>query len=310
MNLRKRCIATDALVFIVSLLSATLACAAQIAGTVTHLSGPLLAKKADGTIKVLSQKSTVEEGDTLISEKNTYARIKFTDHSEITLRPNTQLKIENFSFEEGKQEKDSASFNLVKGGLRAVTGAIGKRSRERFGLNTPTATIGIRGTIFIAEYIPPPQPAATAESASASASMSAAASATYRFAGLAAASPDLFMPGQWTATDEPRTAAPLAVVPIRVAQISGSSFQQAQSRAPGLYVQVLDGMINLSNGGGSQNFGAGQFGFTPSFNQLPLILPSNPGMQFQPPPAFQTTTGPQGENPGGGQADAVDCEVR
>jgi hypothetical protein len=60
---------------------------------------------------------------------------------------------------------------------------------------------------------------------------------------------------------------------------------------PGLYVQVLDGMINVTNGGGSQNFTAGQFGFTPGFNQPPVILPNNPGLQFTPPPSFSNTGG-------------------
>jgi hypothetical protein len=32
-----------------------------------------------------------------------------------------------------------------------------------------------------------------------------------------------------------------------------------------LYVQVIDGLILLSNQGGTQQFSAGQFGFTPTF---------------------------------------------
>ncbi len=44
----------------------------------------------------------------------------------------------------------------------------------------------------------------------------------------------------------------------------------------GLYVQVLDGAINVSNGGGTQNFAAGQFGYTPSIQQPPIIVPQNP----------------------------------
>ena len=55
---------------------------------------------------------------------------------------------------------------------------------------------------------------------------------------------------------------------------------------PGLYVQVLDGLINVTNPAGTTNFTAGQFGFTPSFKQPPVILPMNPGMKFTPPPAF------------------------
>ena len=57
-------------------------------------------------------------------------------------------------------------------------------------------------------------------------------------------------------------------------------------------------MINVSNAGGSQNFAAGQFGFTPSFQQPPVILPANPGMQFTPPPSFSSTTGSQGSTGG------------
>ncbi|HEY0846900.1 MAG TPA: FecR family protein [Noviherbaspirillum sp.] len=279
------------MLFVVALFATASAYAAQIAGTVTHLSGPLLAKKADGTVKVLSTKSNVEQGDTLVTEKETYARIKFTDNSEITLRPNSQFKIEDFSFEEDEPEKDKASFNLVKGGLRAVTGVLGKRNKEKFGVNTPTATIGIRGTIFIAEYIPPEQNPV----------------AMYGFASVAAMSP-LAGPDSIAGvrTDAPIDAAPLEILPLRLAQ----GLPGGMSRAPGLYVQVLDGMISLSNGGGSLNFAAGQFGYTPSFTAPPVVLPSNPGMQFAPPPAFSSTTGPQGGAGGSGASGAVDCEVR
>lgn len=279
------------MLFVVAMFATAIAYAAQIAGTVTHLSGPLLAKKVDGTVKILSAKSTVEQGDTLVTEKETYARIKFIDNSEITLRPNSQFKIEDFSFEEESPENDKATFNLVKGGLRAVTGALGKRNKEKFGVNTPTATIGIRGTIFIAEYIPPEQNPV----------------AMYGFASMAAITPSAY----WGSvnpvrSDVPIDIAPVEILPLRLAQgLPGGS-----SRAPGLYVHVLDGMISLSNSGGSMNFAAGQFGYTPNITAPPVILPANPGMQFTPPPAFSATTGPQGGASGSGGASAVDCEVR
>ena len=139
-------------------LGAGSAWAGLVAGTVRHLSGPLIAKKADGKIKVLALRSEVEQGDTLVSEKNTYALIKFIDNSEITLRPDSSFKIESFAYDEGKPQGDSATFSLVKGGLRSVTGLMGKRNKEKFSLKTPTATIGIRGTTFIAHYVPPPPP--------------------------------------------------------------------------------------------------------------------------------------------------------
>ncbi|HYD78622.1 MAG TPA: FecR domain-containing protein [Paucimonas sp.] len=282
-----RCIATDALTLLAQLFvclallgQGGLVYAASIAGTVTHLSGPLLAKKADGAVKVLSVKSSVESGDTLVTEKDTYARVKFIDNSEITLRPGSQLKIDSFVFDEQKQENDNAFFSLVKGGLRAVTGALGKRSKERFGMNTPTATIGIRGTIFVAEYVPP----------------DAAAVASYLNASVAAAG-DAIGP----------------LEPLRLAQsgLGAPGGGAIGGRAPGLYVQVLDGMIHLTNNGGTQNFAAGQFGFAPSLLAPPVILPNNPGIQFAPPPAFNTSSaGGQNSTASNGQGNNVDCEVR
>jgi len=297
MMLPKKCIAINALLLLVLLVTEAGAYAAE-AGVVTHLSGPLLAKKADGTVMILSQKSIVEQGDTLISEKDTYARIKFIDNSEITLRPNSQLKVENFSFDEAKPENDHAIFGLIKGGLRAITGLLGKRSKERFGLNTPSATIGIRGTIFIAEYIPEEQPEVVAYGR---ASMS-----------MAALDPSHLSP-QSTMTDEPSMVMPVEPSPVKnqpPLRLALSGPGGIPPRAPGLYVQVLDGIINLSNKGGSQNFSAGQFGFAPSFNLPPVILPVNPGMQFTPPPSFSSNSGPQGGTGNGGKSNNVDCEVR
>lgn len=124
---------------------------AQAAGvaTVSNLSGVLSAKLTDGSIRVLSVKSDVMPGDVLTTEKDSYARIKFSDGGEVTLRPNSQLKIDDYSYDEQKPEKDSFLFSLVKGGLRTVTGLIGKRgNRDAYRLNTANATIGIRGTTF------------------------------------------------------------------------------------------------------------------------------------------------------------------
>ena len=118
-------------------------------GRVTHLSGPLFAKKADGTTRVLSINSSVEQGDTLITQRKTYARIKFTDNGEMTLRPNTQFKISKYNFDQGAPKKDLATFNLIKGGLRSVTGMIGKRGdQDSYRLMTKTAVAGVRGTTY------------------------------------------------------------------------------------------------------------------------------------------------------------------
>lgn len=121
---------------------------AAAAGQITHLSGTLSAKRADGTSKLLSVKSEVLEGDTLGTEAETYARIKFADGGEVVMRPGTQLKIESYAYNAAKPESDNIIMSMFKGGLRAVTGLVGKRSREKVSFQTETATIGIRGTHF------------------------------------------------------------------------------------------------------------------------------------------------------------------
>jgi hypothetical protein len=90
-------------------------------------------------------------------------------------------------------------------------------------------------------------------------------------------------------------------------QITQAPPPTAGAGSPGLYVQVLDGVIHLTNGAGTQNFTAGQFGFTPSFRTPPVILPQNPGLQFAPPPNFATTNQSSSSTSKSGP---VDCEVR
>lgn len=125
---------------------------AGTAGQVTHLSGTLSVKKADGTSKLLSIKSEVQEGDLLTTEADTYARVKFVDGAEVVLRPGTQLKVATYSYSENKPQTDNVFLSLLKGGLRAVTGLIGKRNHDAVSFSTATATIGIRGTHFGALY--------------------------------------------------------------------------------------------------------------------------------------------------------------
>ncbi len=262
--------------------------AAQVAGTVVQLSGPLLARKADGAVRILSMKSEVESGDTLVTEKNTYAMVKFIDNSEITLKPSTTFKVENFSYDASKPEADNASFNLVKGGLRSVTGLLGKRNKEKFAMKTPTATIGIRGTTFIAEWVEPSAQAVAQAAAARQAWMMASTAAV--------------------GDSYPVQPLMLAQGPAPVSPLSAPG-PSSGPVAPGLYVHVIEGLIFVSNPSGSVSFNAGQFGFVPSFSQPPIILPRNPGLSFAPPPVFNSSTSSQ-PNSAPPKSNAVDCEVR
>jgi hypothetical protein len=45
--------------------------------------------------------------------------------------------------------------SVFKGGLRTITGAIGRQNRERYRITTATVTIGVRGTDFEIVHVPP-----------------------------------------------------------------------------------------------------------------------------------------------------------
>jgi hypothetical protein len=297
-NPRPKCIAIKALLFAALLLFGHAAWA-QVVGTVAHLSGPLIAKKANGTVKVLAVKSEVENGDTLVSEKNTYAQIKFIDKGEITLRPNTTFRIENFAYDAEKPEGDSANFDLVKGGLRSITGLLGKRNKEKFALKTPSATIGIRGTTFIAQYVPPPPPPPA----------SGGMAISYDVSSISAA-------GQGKQATPGATGVPLAPPGsgnASIGKVPGGGVTPPSGPpllAPGLHLQVTDGAIIVTNTGGSLGFQAGQFGYVPNVNQPPVIVPSNPNIQFVPPPSFNAGSGGPTASTGSGQGQATDCIVR
>lgn len=124
-------------------------------GRVTHLAGTLSVVRQGAAPRLLAINSPVLEGDVLATEKDTYARFKFNDEAEIVLRPESQLRIAEYHFEAAEPAKDNMVFAMLKGGLRAVTGLIGRRNRDRVGVTTPTATVGIRGTHFGLLECPP-----------------------------------------------------------------------------------------------------------------------------------------------------------
>lgn len=125
-------------------------CAFANTGTVTHVAGTLSAKKADGTTRVLTPRAEVASGDLISTERESHAQIRFADGGQVTLKPETSFKIENFSFSKDKPKADSFATSLLKGGFRFVTGLVGSRSRNKVSVGTATATIGIRGTTFVA----------------------------------------------------------------------------------------------------------------------------------------------------------------
>jgi len=121
------------------------------AGKVQFASGGAAVQSADGSTKILAKGTEINQGDTILTGAGR-AQVKFSDGGYISFQPNTQFKVEEYNFN-GKQDgTEKGFFRLIEGGLRVITGLVGRENRPAYRMATPVATIGIRGSYFLAEF--------------------------------------------------------------------------------------------------------------------------------------------------------------
>jgi hypothetical protein len=118
-----------------------------VVGRVMLAQGELSANEVDGKVRKLSLGAPVYEGDTLATGAKSYAVVAFRDEGRVSLQENTQFRVEKFKYDKVKSE-ENAILRLLKGGVRVVTGLIGRVNHDNYKFNVATATIGIRGTGF------------------------------------------------------------------------------------------------------------------------------------------------------------------
>lgn len=117
---------------------------------VQNATGDVKASVGSSAAFIVTQNATLESGMTVMTGDNSRVVMKFEDGQVVALNANTSFKINQYHFEQAKPEKNGIVFSLLKGAMRAVTGLIAKNNPEAFTLHTPAATIGIRGTDFMA----------------------------------------------------------------------------------------------------------------------------------------------------------------
>jgi len=121
------------------------------AGRVEFAMGNVVAMSVDGRERPLTKGTEINSGDT-IQTSDGRTQVKFTDGGYISLQPNTQFKVDDYAYDGKADGSEKGFFKLVKGSLRAITGAIGHTNKTAYRINTPVATIGIRGTELTGEY--------------------------------------------------------------------------------------------------------------------------------------------------------------
>lgn len=117
-----------------------------VAGAVEVTVGEVQAISIAQQQRVLHQGDAINEGDTLRSGPKATARIKMGDGGMITMRPDTEFRLDTYKFNGQPDGTEKSFLSLIKGGFRSVTGLIGKVHKENYKIQTHYAVLGIRGT--------------------------------------------------------------------------------------------------------------------------------------------------------------------
>jgi len=140
----------------------------EIAGSVALAQGSVTDTATDGSSRQLKDGDTVYPGDAFVLGDASYLDLDLEDGGRMLLRPNTTFQIQSYHFDPDAHANadangqpllkpasrlpESAFFKLLKGGLRAIDGLIGQTTPQDFSVETPVATIGVRGTAFDVRY--------------------------------------------------------------------------------------------------------------------------------------------------------------
>jgi hypothetical protein len=124
-----------------------------VAGTVSLVEGDVRFLDANKQLRRPNVKDPIYQGDSIVTGKDGEVHLDMQDGGYIGVRPGTNLRIVNFKAEGG--DDDGFLLNLLEGSFRAVTGWITRAGgNRRAEVQTPTATIGVRGTDYEPLVIP------------------------------------------------------------------------------------------------------------------------------------------------------------
>jgi hypothetical protein len=134
------------LLFFVVLLATVVNASDESAGSLRKKKGDVSIER-NGNIVKAEDGTSVYPNDTVRTGADGSVGIIFKDNSRIGLGPNSRLDLKKFVFKPA-QGQFSMVNKLTKGTASFVSGKMTKLSPESVILETPTATIGVRGTTY------------------------------------------------------------------------------------------------------------------------------------------------------------------
>jgi len=118
-------------------------------GQVETLEGTAWAERADGTRVQLQVGTKVYQNDVVSTEDGSTTSITFADGTIFTLAAASRMVLDEFVYDAGSSEGNSGAFSLIEGGFVFIAGEVAKTGG--MDVETPTATMGIRGTTVLVD---------------------------------------------------------------------------------------------------------------------------------------------------------------
>lgn len=116
-------------------------------GSIVDLSGTAIIKRGKETITV--SKGTAIETNDKVETKNGVVNIKFKDNTSVKVTENSALVIDDFVYDPKNAAGGKLNLKAAAGTVRYVSGNIAHNNPNSVKINTPTASIAVRGTDFV-----------------------------------------------------------------------------------------------------------------------------------------------------------------
>ena len=122
-------------------------------GKITSIKGEVFINRDNKQIPAKAG-SILELQDSISTKDKAKALLLFNDKTSISIGKNSVLDISSFVLDLEEPKKSEAKFKFGKGLFKTITGQIGKINKNKFKIETKSASIGIRGTVFLVEVQP------------------------------------------------------------------------------------------------------------------------------------------------------------
>ncbi|MEF8833863.1 MAG: FecR family protein, partial [Halofilum sp. (in: g-proteobacteria)] len=117
-----------------------------VVAEVVSRTGEVRAVDAADRRRDLAAGEPIRRGDTLHTGADGRAEIEFRDGERVFLRPESRLRVRDWELPD--TGPGTRIVELLEGGLRAITGAIGNRDADTYRTVSRQTTLGIRGTEY------------------------------------------------------------------------------------------------------------------------------------------------------------------